>query len=67
NWGIAGSIVAWNATSASGSLAAKKRQNMEVKDTGGILRPEDQRPGINNRQAQPVRGGLKGSTRSRDF
>ena len=65
--GIAGSVVVWNASEASASLNAKKRQNKKIRDTGGILRSNENGADINNEQGQ-VRGGrLKGSTRSKDF
>lgn len=67
NWGIAGSIVAWNASQAAGALQSKERQNKVVKDTGGIIKRSD--PGQQNApvSSSPRRGGLKGSTRSKDF
>tara|TARA_B100000676_G_scaffold259838_1_gene269146 strand:- start:1356 stop:2873 length:1518 start_codon:yes stop_codon:yes gene_type:complete len=65
NGGIAGSVVSWNASEAAGALVSKARQNKRVRDRGGV--------GINRRndrslQSAPTRkGGLRGSTRSRDF
>ena len=64
NGGIAGSVVSWNASEAAGALVSKARQNKRVRDRGGV--------GINrgndrSLQSAPTRkGGLRGSTRSRD-
>ena len=67
NRGIAGSVVVWNASEASGSLAAKKRQNNEVQDTGGILRSQNQGGNLEKQTPSVRKGGFGGSTRSRDF
>lgn len=67
NRGIAGSVVFWNANEASGSLAAKKRQNNAVQDTGGIPRSQNQGGNLEKQKPSVRKGGFGGSTRSRDF
>ncbi len=67
NWGIAGSVVAWNASQAAGALQSKERQNKVVKDTGGIIKRNDTGQQNAPASSSPRRGGLKGSTRSKDF
>ena len=67
--GIYGVIVAWNAGEAAGALAAKQRQNRIVKDTGGKkhLHDNTQNRRIQNKRPPLRRGGLSGSTESKDF
>lgn len=73
NGGIRGAVVYWNASNAAGAIAAKTRQNKVVKDrlapAGNIQGfPAPQKP-MTLRKAQPAprKGGLRGSTRSKDF
>ena len=63
--GVVGSVVTWNASEAAGALASKARQNKAVKDRGGVRA----RPREDFSRGKPTkrRGGLRGSTRSRDF
>ena len=62
--GVVGSVVTWNASEAAGAIASKARQNKVVRDRGGV-RPSPRR-GFRDKPARQ-RGGLRGSTRSRDF
>ena len=70
NGGIRGAVYSWNSSAAAGAIAAKTRQNKVVRDqlrtprNDGVVRGSSQR-----KTEQPVRrkGGLRGSTRSRDF
>ena len=67
--GIYGVIVAWNAGEAAGALASKQRQTRLVKDTGGKkhLHDNTQNRRIQNKRPPLRRGGLSGSTESKDF
>jgi len=69
NGGIRGAVYSWNASGAAGAIAAKTRQNKIVEDQlrtpggDGAVRAQK------SLTKRPVRqkGGLRGSTRSKDF
>jgi hypothetical protein len=65
NGGVVGSVVSWNASEAAGAIASKARQNKVVKDRGGVRASPRNDRGAKSLKRR--RGGLRGSTRSRDF
>ena len=67
--GIYGVVVAWNAGEAAGAMASKKRQNRVVPDTGGKRSFEGNTSTRRmQRKGAPLRrGGMSGSTESKDF
>jgi len=79
NGAIAGAVVAWNASAADGAIHAKASQNRVVKDRGGVkaLNNSGDGPRSNSGDGQQNRkksgrpatrrGGMRGSTRSKDF
>tara|TARA_B100000686_G_scaffold280003_1_gene300901 strand:- start:29 stop:1549 length:1521 start_codon:yes stop_codon:yes gene_type:complete len=64
--GIYGVVVAWNAAEAAGAIASKQRQNKQVQDTGGVNSMQGGAAMPRNR-APVRRGGLSGTTESKDF
>ena len=70
NGGIRGAVYSWNSSAAAGAIAAKTRQNKVVRDQLRTPRNDGVVRGSSQRKTEPAvrrKGGLRGSTRSRDF
>lgn len=67
NAGVAGAVVAWNASAASGALSAKRRQNTSPQDSGGVSTGSREAPPAPKSVPATRRGGMSESTRSNDF
>ena len=67
NTGVAGAVVAWNASAASGALSAKRRQNTSPQDSGGVSTDLPAATPAPKSEPATRRGGMSGSTRSNDF